>query len=386
MNFNNVLPIESLYIHWPFCPYKCHFCPFVALASHDHFMERYHDVLCREIEKFSDEHAIKNTINTIFLGGGTPSTYPVPLLLDLFDRLNKEFIVSPQAEISMEVNPGTVTLEKLQAWKQCGVNRLSIGVQSLKDDVLKKLNRHQSLADVEQLLDMASPLFSRISIDMILGLPDVSADEWKNMLSCVVAWPIQHISIYFLTIHEDTPLYFKVHQNHVSLPSDEAVVELYMWTINYLQDSGFYQYEVSNFARPGHESIHNQQYWNYKPYKGFGLGACSFDGTSRFQNQKNLMNYCQSIEQGNDITLFYETLTNKQRTLEKLMLGLRQKRGVCINSLFEEFTVDQQNKCSDALAVLYDMSLLRYIDGYAQLTMAGLAVENEVILRLSMVL
>jgi oxygen-independent coproporphyrinogen-3 oxidase len=349
-------------------------------------MERYHDVLCREIEKFSDEHAIKNTINTIFLGGGTPSTYPVPLLLDLFDRLNKEFIVSPQAEISMEVNPGTVTLEKLQAWKQCGVNRLSIGVQSLKDDVLKKLNRHQSLADVEQLLDMASPLFSRISIDMILGLPDVSADEWKNMLSCVVAWPIQHISIYFLTIHEDTPLYFKVHQNHVSLPSDEAVVELYMWTINYLQDSGFYQYEVSNFARPGHESIHNQQYWNYKPYKGFGLGACSFDGTSRFQNQKNLMNYCQSIEQGNDITLFYETLTNKQRTLEKLMLGLRQKRGVCINSLFEEFTVDQQNKCSDALAVLYDMSLLRYIDGYAQLTMAGLAVENEVILRLSMVL
>ena len=386
MNFAPVLPLESLYIHWPFCPYKCHFCPFVALASHDHFMEDYHRALCTEIKRFVAHHPVESEIQTIFLGGGTPSTYPEPLLLDMFDILNNEFKISPQAEITIEVNPGTVTLDKLHTWKNCGINRLSIGVQSLNEKVLKQLNRHQSIHDVTTLLEAASELFTNISVDLMVGLPDVHECEWKDILAQVVTWPLQHISIYFLTVHEDTPLYFKVLNNLVKLPADDMIVDLYLWSINYVQDYNLYQYEVSNFAKPGFESRHNQQYWNYAAYKGFGLGACSFDGISRFQNQKNLTNYCQNIEHNKDITLFYETLTHKQRSLEKLMLGLRQTKGVHIQSLYQELTSEQRAKCQDLLEVFKGMALIQEKNGYAQLTVSGLAVENEVITKLATVL
>ncbi len=202
--------VESLYIHWPFCPYKCHFCPFVALAGHDAFMERYHKALSAEIERYAREHKSSQPLQTLFFGGGTPSTYPPHLLLDMFGTLNNVFTFASDAEISLEVNPGTVTQEKIETWKHVGINRLSIGVQSLNDGVLKRLNRHQSLADVISLFEMATPLFDNISVDMILGLPDVSVQEWKDSLLKIVQWPIKHLSLLFLTVHEDTPLYFGV--------------------------------------------------------------------------------------------------------------------------------------------------------------------------------
>ena len=296
MSYNVSAQTRSLYIHWPFCPYKCHFCPFVAIAGQDQFMERYHKALIKEIGAFAEQYPSKLALDTIFFGGGTPSTYPDHLLLDTFGTLKNMFIFDERSEVSVEVNPGTVRSEQLHLWKSLGINRLSIGVQGLKDSVLNSLNRKQSQKDVFWVLDQASLLFDNISVDLILGLPGVSADEWKELLAQAVTWPIKHVSIYFLTVHEETPLYFRVKKNEIALHTDEHMVELYQWTVAFLADHGFDQYEISNFAKNGFQSRHNTVYWERKPYKGVGLGACSFDGESRFQNQKNLMKYMTDIE------------------------------------------------------------------------------------------
>lgn len=373
---------RSLYIHWPFCPYKCHFCPFVALAGHDQFMGQYHEALRAEIEHFAAAHE-KLTLDTIFFGGGTPSTYPDDLLLDMSGTLNNAFALSDATEITIEVNPGTVRQEQLSIWRKVGINRLSVGVQSLKDGVLQSLNRHQTADQVHHLLKMASAEFSNISVDLILGLPGVAEAEWRALIAQVVTWPIQHVSVYFLTVHEDTPLYFKVRAGKISLARDEAVVNLYYWTRDFLEEHGFAAYETSNFARPGYQSRHNQIYWERKPYKGFGLGACSFDGASRFQNQKNLMNYIRGALAGHDITIFSETLSDQQIFLEELMLGLRTPRGVGREHLEQQLSGAQRARFNEKLTELKHHNLVMEKDGVIRLTAAGLVVENEVVTQLA---
>lgn len=383
MQYNPKVDTRSLYIHWPFCPYKCHFCPFVALASHDQFMEQYHTALIAEIEQFAATYTGTREIDTLFFGGGTPSTYPDDLLLDTFATLKKHFSFSKDIEVSIEVNPGTVRKEQLAHWKSLGINRLSIGVQSLKDRVLQKLNRMQSAAQVSSLLQDAPEHVSNLSVDLILGLPDVSNDEWKELIEKAVTWPIKHISVYFLTVHEDTPLYFKVTTNRVTLPTDDTMVELYEWTVKKLAEHGFERYELSNFAKPGYESRHNSVYWQRKPYKAFGLGACSFDGQCRFQNEKNLMKYMEGIKSKQEIISFCETLTPDQIHLERLMLGLRRKVGVTWDDLSEYVPTSKKASLKQMLDRFEKDRLLQEKDGRYVLTTAGMAVENEIISQLS---
>jgi oxygen-independent coproporphyrinogen III oxidase len=375
---------RSIYIHWPFCPYKCHFCPFVAIASHDQFMERYNKALIKEIQKFCFQNSSKLTLDTIFLGGGTPSTWPDNLLLDTFDTLNNVFVFERDSEITIEVNPGTVTKPQLMLWKSIGINRLSIGVQSLKDTVLNNLNRKQSAHDVFWVLQEASALFNNISVDLILGLPGVSADEWKDLLAQVVTWPIKHVSIYFLTVHEETPLYFRIQKKEFSLPPDDSLVELYQWSIDFLQQHGLLQYEISNFAREGYQSRHNSVYWDRKAYKAFGLGACSFDGQSRYQNQKNLMKYMHDVEHDASVIVFCETLTPEQTYLETIMLGLRKKEGIDLHDIMQPLTSVQQEKVAATIELLQTNNFLQREDNRIVLTPMGLAVQNDIAIRLSL--
>lgn len=377
--------LESLYIHWPFCPYKCHFCPFVALASHEEFMGQYHEALCQEIIDFAQEYSRTDVVQTIFLGGGTPSTYPSQLLLDMFGKLERVFKISPQAEITIEVNPGTVTDESLSTWQRAGINRLSIGVQSLNDTVLKKLNRHQSAADVRALIPKAAELFDNISVDLIVGLPGITLQEWQDMLTTLVAWPIKHCSVYFLTVHEDTPLYFGVKTKKITLPADDAVVDTYIWTVKFLQEHGFVQYEVSNFAKPGYESRHNSAYWRRVPYKGFGLGACSFDGQRRFQNEKNLSRYCVLVQEHTAAYSMQETLTEEQVLLEKLMLGLRQTKGISYISLAQALDGKRRDNLYRTVDELCAAGYVVRQEDTIRLSIAGLAVENEIVVQLSRV-
>lgn len=384
MPYNHTVNTRSIYIHWPFCPYKCNFCPFVALASHDQFMQRYHNALIKEIKDFGAHYKSKMPLDTIYIGGGTPSTYPDNLLLDTFGILKDVFIFNESSEVTIEVNPGTVRPEQLKLWADVGINRLSIGVQSLKDQVLKKLNRHQSAKDVYAVLEQAQHYFENLSVDFILGLPEVSAQEWKDLIRTAVTWPIAHISIYFLMVHEDTPLYFGVKKRQITLPCDDEIVDLYYWTIEYLAQHGFEQYEISNFARNGYQSRHNSVYWDRKPYKGFGLGACEFDGETRLQNQKNLNKYFEGIERGEDITIFSEILSAEQVYLEKVMLGLRRSQGVSYSELMENLSEQRQISVKEKVALLEESEFIVESDGRLMLTPKGLAVENDIVVKLSL--
>jgi oxygen-independent coproporphyrinogen-3 oxidase len=384
VHFNTAADVHSLYIHWPFCPYKCHFCPFVALASHDQFMGQYHKALLKEIDIFCAQSTQKYVLKTLYLGGGTPSTIPDELLLDTSGKLRDVFIFDSQCEITIEVNPGTIRQDQLKVWKEFGINRLSIGVQSLNDAALKKLNRHQTAQEVYAALDQVSQYFENVSVDFILGLPEISADEWKRLISTAISWPIKHISVYFLMVHEDTPLYFGVKKNRITLPCDDEVVDLFYWTVETLKQAGFEHYEISNFAQPGYQSRHNTVYWDRKPYKGFGLGACEFDGQSRFQNEKNLSKYIGSIERGQSVTTFAETLTKEQVFLEKIMLGLRCSKGIAFDELTEHLTDEQKKEVAQKISIFKQDGFVTEVDGRLLLMPKGLAVENDIVIKLSL--
>ncbi len=374
--------LTSFYLHWPFCPYRCHFCPFVALAGHDHYMEQYHEVLTKEINSYLDEHGTV-PLKTVFIGGGTPSTYPPELMDQTISLLRDRCGFEDDCEISIEVNPGTVNKEKLLAWKEIGINRLSIGVQSLNDEVLRKLNRHQKADDVYWLIENASTLFDNLSVDLIVGLPGVGPDEWKAMIKKVVTWPINHVSMYFLTVHQDTQLYFGIKSKKVTLPADDEVVDLYYWTIDEFAQAGLEQYEISNFSRAGWYSRHNSMYWQRVPYKGFGMGACSFDGNKRTKNNTNLLKYLDEIGHTGKSIIFEEALTDKQIWLEQLMLGLRQRKGLQIATILEPLSTKKREEFSSKADELLAARLVSETDGILKLTPKGLSVANEVIVRLS---
>lgn len=383
MRFNNYAKTGSVYIHWPFCPYRCNFCPFVALASHDSFMPQYHDALKKEIDLFAQNVDKKELLDSVFIGGGTPSTYPDNLMLDMFAKLKGTFDICEATEVTIEVNPGTVCERQLVLWRNLGINRLSIGVQSLNNAVLKKLNRMQSADDVRRLIKQAPHYFDTISVDLILGLPGVSEDEWKVLLSEVVQWPLKHISIYFLTVHESTKLYFDIQREKITVPTDDEQIKLYHWSIDFLKDNGFNRYETSNFARPGYECRHNTMYWERMPYKGFGLGACSFDGQSRFQNSKNLTDYIEALEQGRDCTGFSEQLTPEQIHLEKVMLGLRRSKGLSLKELFSTVTSAKKEILKKKIQWLKKAKCIQEVEGRIVLTHHSFVVQNDIALKLS---
>ncbi len=374
--------VTSFYLHWPFCPYRCHFCPFVALAGHEEYMEQYHEALIKEITTYLDQHAV-GPLQTVFIGGGTPSTYPPELMNNTISLLRERCGFTEDAEISIEVNPGTVDQYKLNAWKDIGVNRLSIGVQSLNDDVLQRLNRHQKARDVYWLIEHASSLFENLSIDLIVGLPRVTQDEWKAMIRTVITWPITHISMYFLTVHEDTQLYFGIQAKKIILPADDEVVDLYYWTIEQFAQAGLIQYEISNFCRQGWHSRHNSMYWQRKPYKAFGMGACSFDGKKRTKNTTNLLKYLEEIDHTGKSIMFEETLNDNQVWLEQLMLGLRQRKGVSISTILEPLSDKKREEFSSKADELLAARLVSKTDETLMLTPKGLSVANEVIVKLS---
>lgn len=384
--------LSHLYIHWPFCKNKCHYCDFVALEGHNAFQDRYHETLCKEINAYvHDQHYNADNrplIETIYFGGGTPSLYPLDKLAALFTLLHNSFTISPTAEITLEVNPGNIDDTTLKAWQACGINRLSVGVQVLDDAVLAGLNRHQKASDVAQLMALAPRFITNLSIDLIMGLPGVSNDTWHRTLRQAVAWPINHISIYFLTVHEQTPLFFKVKAKKAHLLEDEEMVKLYFETITFLESHGFQQYEISNFARPGYESRHNQAYWNRKPYKGFGIGAASFDGLLRTRNEANLHHYLAWWHQAltpppnQRSSASQELLTPEQEVMEIIMLGLRQRAGLDLASLALRLQPLHYDKLLEQIDYAEKEHLVVRAHGRVYLTRAGMALEHEVTERL----
>lgn len=376
---------RSLYIHWPFCPYKCSFCPFVAFSGRDSLMDSYHDSLKNELIFKANEYAEKRVLDTVYFGGGTPSTYPEKKILDMFDTIRDVCILKNDAEITLEVNPGTVNKSKIETWKQVGINRLSIGVQSLDDKILANLNRDQKCKDVYELLDQAVDNFSSVSVDLIVGLPGVDFASWQKTLQTLIKWNINHISMYFLTVHQGTPLYSGLKSGKFTLPGDE-VVDHYNWACEYLKQNGFMQYEVSSFAKKNHIAKHNSMYWQRKPFLGVGVGAFSFDGHKRMQNCKSLLKYLDSFASIEEISVidsleFTETLNDKQILLEKIMLGVRCFKGAEINEVTEFLTDFSKDKFYEFIDECISNELLKKDQNKIFFTSNGAAVENEILER-----
>lgn len=346
-------------------------------------MDEYHKALMRELKLYKSELKSKQQLDTIYIGGGTPSTWPDELLLDTFGTLKDMFDFDSISEITIEANPGTVREEQFELWKQLGITRLSIGVQSLDDAVLEKLNRHQKADDVRKLMRWAEGKFNSLSIDLIVGLPGVTAEQWKKQVEEIMTWPIQHISMYFLSIHEGTGLYFKLQRKNEILPPDDETVDLYYWTLDMFAKHGFEQYEVSSFAKKGYESLHNQAYWDRNLYKGIGVGAWSFDGEFRFQNEKQLMRYIDTLNKEESALYYKEKVTKDQARFETIMLGLRKMKGVSLAEAIEGLSEEKQKKFFENLSMLKQEKFIEQKGDRLFLTRTALSVENEIAVKLA---
>jgi oxygen-independent coproporphyrinogen-3 oxidase len=319
---------RAVYVHLPFCSQHCTYCPF-AISTDLALQDAYVEALLREIDvataAFSGRGAAEGSgahIDSIYLGGGTPSRTSIANLEKLFAKLRERFDVADDAEISMEANPEDVHAYSLARWP---VNRLSIGVQSFHDGELQAISRVHDRARAIEALRVAVASGVRTNLDLILGLPGQTVDSFRETLDTAVDLGAGHLSLYMLDLEEKTPLQVQVARGRVALPEDETVAELYLEAIERLEAKGLHQYEISNFARAGEECRHNLRYWTRGEYYGFGLAAHSFLGSERFANTRDIRRY---IERSPDARDFSETLGADEARRETLFLQLRQTSGI----------------------------------------------------------
>ena len=310
----------GVYVHIPFCESKCHYCAFASFVKDERTQERYMNSLIEEIETFAKKE--KRKVDTIYIGGGTPSIISIPLMKKLINALKDNFVWTDDLEFTIEVNPCSITREKLEFYKGCGVNRLSVGVQSLDDEQLKVIGRRHNSREAIEKLTLAGKYFNNLSCDMLIGLPKMDKNAFLKNIEFLTSMGIKHISSYMLQIEDNTPLAKMASIKEVVLPDDDECVEAYDEMVKLLKTKGFDRYEVSNFALKGFESKHNFKYWTGEPYIGFGLGAHSYLDGVRFANSCSFEGYyARQISQK-------EILTDKQKIEEHIMLGLRCKAGI----------------------------------------------------------
>ena len=320
-------PTLGLYIHIPFCRSKCEYCDFYSLSGQEGRMDEYQRALLSHLAE-SAPQADAYTVDTVYFGGGTPSFYGEKRLIELLTRIKKLFHVDKRAEITMEANPDSVNLSMLKHLRKAGFNRLSMGVQSADDGQLADLGRPHSFEQAKYAVAHARRAgFKNISLDLIYGLPGQDLKSWQNTVEEVLALEPEHISAYGLKVEEGTPLCRRVELGEV-LPDDDTQADFYLWAVQRLAQSGYKQYEISNFAMGGCISRHNFKYWMTQPYMGFGPGAHSDFGNRRYSFVRDLEKYISGVLQGNPIVDEDDQIPQKERSGEYLMLRLRTTHGI----------------------------------------------------------
>jgi oxygen-independent coproporphyrinogen-3 oxidase len=309
----------GLYIHLPFCRVHCTYCPF-AVSTDIGLQDRYTEALLAEVDARADGAGV----DSIFFGGGTPSRTSRENLARIVARLRERFAIDDDAEFSLEANPEDVTDDAVEFWRTLGVNRLSIGVQSFRDDELRPLGRVHGRVQALEAVRIAAASGIRTSLDLILGLPRQTEASFLETLETAISTGAGHVSLYMLDLEEGTALERQVEGGRVSLPDDELVASLYMAAIGRFAEAGFAQYEISNFARPGQECRHNLRYWRREQYLGFGIGAHSFAGDRRFANTRDIHQYIA----GEREPVFAEVLGEGEVRRETIFLQLRQAAGI----------------------------------------------------------
>jgi len=326
----------AIYIHIPFCDHKCIYCDFYSIVSYEN-VSSYLIALKKEIDFFAGKYSVDRKIISLFFGGGTPSFMEPEYIAEIIQHLKKNFNFIDDAEITLETNPGTVSKEKLRKFREIGINRISIGIQSFDEDELKFLTRiHDSKTAIRTVKDASDSGFDNISIDLIFNLPKQTKEIWRSNLEQAIRLPIKHISTYSLILEHGTILNKMVLDGKVKMQSTEGRedydADLYQFTIDFLTQHGFNQYEVSNFSRDGKECVHNNAYWRYKDYLSFGTSAHSFvnlttgkAGGKRWWNYSALNLYNNAIEKNGQAVIGEELLTQNEMLEEYVMLALRSK-------------------------------------------------------------
>ena len=367
----------SLYIHIPFCERKCNYCDFLSFQGTMERKEAYLSCLLREIQSWQQELK-EYQVESIFIGGGTPSVLEASQITRLMEQIKELCILSPKCEITIECNPNSATLDKLRAYKQCGINRISFGVQSFEEKELKLLGRLHNKEQGIQAIEAAKEVgFTNINVDIMMALPEQNLKSYENTLNQVINLKVPHISAYSLILEPGTPFYEKEEIKKL-LPTQEEERALYYFTRDRLQEAGYHQYEISNFAKEGFECEHNKVYWQIGEYLGIGLGASSYFKNKRFSQETDMTAYITKKEfkkaflEASEVT--------KQATMEEFMfLGLRMNEGVSKEVFFHKFQVELEQVYKESLQKGQREKTIEVLGDKVRLTPLGQDVSNYVL-------
>lgn len=369
----------GLYVHIPFCVKKCGYCDFLSWCGTSEEKETYVQALLKEIESYR-EFARGYRVSTVFVGGGTPSVLEAGQMEGVLGNIQEVFELEKKPEITLEMNPGTVTEEKLQCYKENGVNRLSIGLQSVKNEKLEVLGRIHSYEEFLESYELARKAgFTNISVDLISSIPGQKLEEWKEELAALSALSPEHISVYQLIIEAETPFYEKYAEHEELLPDEEESREIYLWTGSFLKEQGYEQYEISNYAKPGKESRHNLKYWERGDYLGLGLGAASMVRNIRMSNTKDMKTYLERCGQPKTMREDVQFLEEARQMEEFMFLGLRKTRGVSRKEFRRIFGQEMDMVYEKALHKCLENGMLKEHKDRVYLSEEGVLLSNAVL-------
>lgn len=359
----------GLYIHIPFCAHKCDYCDFVSFANKEENIDQYINNLIKEIKQEKLEQYI---IKTVYIGGGTPSFIDSKYITEILKLIDK----NDAEEITIEANPGTVTEKKLKDYFDAGVNRLSIGLQSTDNNILKQISRIHTYEQFLETYNLAREVgFTNINVDLMIGLPNQTVLDVQNSLEKVIKLSPEHISVYSLILEEDTVLDCKIKSGILKLPEEGVERKMYWLVKNKLEEAGYKHYEISNFAKQGFESKHNSDCWEQKEYIGVGLAAHSYINNTRYSNTTDFKEYCDNIEKNRTI---HEIQDAEEKKKEYMLLGLRKIEGVNIQKFKNKFIDNPIYLYRESLEKLVRNNLVEIDTNYIRLTDKGIDLANLV--------
>jgi len=368
--------VAGLYVHIPFCLKKCCYCDFVSYPYDEEKARAYCAALVREIGLYGAERL---EVASVFFGGGTPTCLPARNLAAVMEEINRFFNLSREIEVTVEANPGTVDPAGLRALRAAGANRLSLGVQAGQDRLLNALGRAHTAAEAVEAVQMARAAgFDNLNIDLIFGVPGQTMNDWRQTLKLVVDFEPEHLAAYNLQIEDGTPLKRAVAQGKVTPCPEDLELAMYREAMEFFAANGFIHYEISNFARPGRESIHNLGYWLNHPYLGVGAGSHSYLGGCRFANLTDLSSYIERLGKGELPVACREAILPATERAETVFLGLRLIQGLDLQAFYQRFGRPVEEIYRNEISRLTKMGLLEYRGRFLRLTPTGLPLANEV--------
>ncbi len=371
--------MQAAYIHIPFCQHICHYCDFNKVFIERQPVDQYLEYLEKEIVNTVQKVPFEQ-LKTIFVGGGTPTALNMEQtkkLLDIINRRLRPF--APNCEVTFEANPGDLPKEKLNLLLEGGVNRISFGVQTFRDELLEKIGRKHTREDAFVAIREAQEVgFTNINIDLIYALPGQTIEDVKETLNIAFTLGVQHFSAYSLIVEPKTVFYNLMNKGKLRLPGEEHEAKMYEMVMGEMEKHGYHQYEISNFSKEGHESRHNLTYWNNETYYGFGAGAHSYVNGERIQNVGPLKQYFAKIDETGFPYLDVHKVTEKERMEEELFLGLRKTKGVSKKAFQQKFGVKMEDIFANQLVHNKVHGLLEEKDGHVCLTRTGKLLGNEV--------